>query len=86
MAFASGLSEPLGAAIAFLFLRPILTELMLGWLFSLIAGLMLYISFDELIPSSRQYGAYAALALRDTGGGGGDVHIHLYHVKTIYMS
>lgn len=57
----SGLSEPVGAGIAYLFLRlfandqGISPELM-GILFGGVAGIMVYISLDELLPTSRAYG------------------------------
>jgi ZIP family zinc transporter len=57
----SGLSEPVGAGIAYLFLRlfandqGISPELM-GILFGSVAGIMVYISLDELLPTSRAYG------------------------------
>ncbi|SFD00193.1 zinc transporter ZupT [Clostridium uliginosum] len=52
----SGLSEPLGALIAFLILKPFINDFLLGLIFAFVMGIMLYISFEELIPSSRQYG------------------------------
>ena len=54
--FLSGMAEPLGAFIAFLFLKPFINELVLGIVFAVVSGIMMYISFSELIPSSRQYG------------------------------
>lgn len=51
----SGLAEPLGAFIAFLFLRPYINETILSIVFALVAGIMLYISFAELIPTAREY-------------------------------
>ena len=65
--FLSGVAEPIGALIAFLVLKPFLSDLLLGILFSLVSGIMIYIALEELIPSSRQYGykkpaLYAALA------------------------
>ena len=60
--FLSGIAEPIGAALAWLLLGPVLTDTLMGALFALVAGIMLYISFEELIPSSRQYG-YNRLAL-----------------------
>ena len=51
----SGLSEPLGALIAYLFLAPIITKLFLGVIFSLIAGIMLHISLSELLPTALSY-------------------------------
>lgn len=52
----SGLSEPIGALLAFLLLRPFINEFLLGLIFAFVMGIMLYISFEELIPSSREYG------------------------------
>ncbi|MBW6409304.1 zinc transporter ZupT [Clostridium weizhouense] len=52
----SGLSEPLGAIISFLLLKPFINDFILGLIFAFVMGIMLYISFEELIPSSRQYG------------------------------
>ncbi len=61
-AFVSGLSEPVGALLAFLVFRPFLTLKLLAVMFSVIAGLMVYIVFDELLPSSWRYG-HARLSL-----------------------
>ncbi len=55
-AFLSGLSEPLGALLAMLLLRPFLTDAVLGFTFGVVAGIMLYISFDELIPAAYSGG------------------------------
>lgn len=54
--FLSGIAEPVGALLAWLLLAPILNDFIMGVLFAIVAGIMLYISFEELIPSSRQYG------------------------------
>lgn len=54
--FLSGISEPIGALLAFLLLRPFLTEALMGVVFALIAGIMVYIAVEELLPTSRQYG------------------------------
>ncbi|MBS5937227.1 zinc transporter ZupT [Clostridium sp.] len=51
----SGLAEPLGALVAFLFLRPYISEVILAITFALVAGIMLYIAFAELIPTARIY-------------------------------
>ena len=52
----SGLAEPAGAVLAAAFLYRFLDESVLGWLLSGVAGVMVYISLDELIPASRGYG------------------------------
>lgn len=54
--FLSGLAEPLGAIVGFLFLLPILTPTLLGIIYAMIAGIMIYISFEELIPTATKYG------------------------------
>jgi len=54
----SGAAEPVGAVFAFLFLAPYLTNTLLGLMFAGVAGIMIYISFDELLPTARQYGEH----------------------------
>lgn len=51
----SAISEPFGALLAYLFLRNVMNDLILGILFSIIAGIMLQISFCELLPTVRRY-------------------------------
>ena len=53
--FVSGLSEPLGAILTYLFLLPLVNDILLGLLFAVIAGIMLHISFTELLPTSSSY-------------------------------
>lgn len=55
-AFISGLAEPIGAVVGFFILLPLMGELTLGVTFGMVAGIMIYISFDELLPSARVYG------------------------------
>ncbi len=57
LSFLSGLSEPVGAVAGYLLLRPLLTPSTLGIVFALVAGIMVYISLDELLPTAREYGA-----------------------------
>ena len=64
-AFLSGMAEPLGALIAFLCLKPFINDLILGIIFAVVCGIMLYISLAELIPSSQKYG-YSKIALIST--------------------
>lgn len=56
--FASGLSEPLGALIGFLILMPFMSEVVYGVLFASVAGIMVFISLDELLPTAREYGEH----------------------------
>jgi len=59
----SGLSEPFGAVIAYMMLRVIfagntgiIPPHLMGILFGGVSGIMVYISLDELLPTSRAYG------------------------------
>lgn len=54
--FFSGMAEPLGALAAFWLLSPFMNNAVLGGVFALVAGIMIYVTVEELIPSSRQYG------------------------------
>lgn len=61
--FLSGMAEPVGAVIAYLVLRMFtaggsgaIPEQLMGILFGGVAGIMVYISVDELLPASRAYG------------------------------
>lgn len=51
----SGLAEPLGALVGMLVLMPFIGPSMLAILFALVAGIMIYISFDELLPMSERW-------------------------------
>lgn len=55
LSFLSGLSEPLGAIVAYLILMPYLTDTMFGIIFAGVAGIMVFISLDELLPAAREY-------------------------------
>lgn len=55
LTFISGMSEPLGAILAFLFLKPVINNTIMGALFAIIAGIMTYISIIELLPTALQY-------------------------------
>ena len=49
--FLAGIAEPIGAIITYALLRPFLTPIFLSYVFAFIAGIMVYLSFDELLPS-----------------------------------
>lgn len=53
--FMSGVSEPVGAGIAGLILLPFLTSALLGWVLAFVAGVMVAISIDELVPIAKSY-------------------------------
>ncbi len=54
----SGLAEPVGALIGFLILMPFLSATLLAILFAIVAGIMIYITFDELLPMAETYGQH----------------------------
>lgn len=56
--FLSGLSEPVGALVGYLILRPFINDTMFGIVFAMVAGIMVFISIDELLPSAREYGEH----------------------------
>lgn len=56
--FLSGMSEPIGALVGYLFLRNFFTDLTSGIIFALVAGIMVFISFDELLPAAKEYGEH----------------------------
>jgi ZIP family zinc transporter len=54
--FLSGLAEPLGAIFGYLLFRNLFGELFFGIIFALVAGIMVFISLDELLPAAQKYG------------------------------
>ncbi|MDD5044852.1 MAG: zinc transporter ZupT [Candidatus Omnitrophica bacterium] len=56
--FLSGFAEPAGAVIAILVLMPFLNPAVLSFILALVAGIMVFISFDELLPLSCQSEGY----------------------------
>lgn len=51
----SGLAEPLGAAIGYFLLAPYLSEAVFGAVFGVIAGIMVFLALDELLPAAKRY-------------------------------
>ena len=58
LSFLSGLAEPLGALIGYFVLRSIFNEATFGVIFASVAGIMVYISLDELLPTAEEYGEH----------------------------
>ena len=52
----SGLAEPVGAVLAYLVLTPFMTPTLMGCILAGVAGIMVFISIDELLPAAREYG------------------------------
>ena len=55
VSFFSGITEPLGAIIGYLILRPFFNDAVFGVLFGVISGIMIFISIEELLPMAREY-------------------------------
>ena len=58
LSFLSGLAEPVGAVIGYLILAPFLNDHVFGVIFGMIAGIMVFISLDELLPAAEEYGKH----------------------------
>ena len=58
LSFTSGLAEPVGALVGYLILMPFLSPVVFGILFAAVAGIMVFISLDELLPSAQEYGEH----------------------------
>ncbi len=58
LSFLSGLAEPVGAVAAYLVLLPFMSPVLLGCVFAAVAGIMVFISLDELLPAAQEYGEH----------------------------
>ena len=58
LSFLSGLAEPVGALVGYLILLPFFTPVVFGILFAGVAGIMVFISMDELLPSAQEFGEH----------------------------
>ncbi|MBI5532662.1 MAG: zinc transporter ZupT [Deltaproteobacteria bacterium] len=54
--FLSGLAEPAGALAGYVLLRAFISEAAMGTVHAAVAGIMVFISLDQLIPNAHQYG------------------------------
>jgi len=72
LSFLSGLAEPIGAFMAYLVLMPFLTpdnvDIIFGAVMAGVAGIMVFISLDELLPSAEEYGEHHLAIYGLTGG------------------
>lgn len=64
----SGLAEPLGAAVGYLMLRPVLGPETLGYAFAAIAGVMVFVGVDKLLPTALATGRHEATVYGAVGG------------------
>ena len=53
--FLSGMAEPIGGVVGFIIIKTLFPTMCIGILFSLVAGIMTYISLDTLLPLSKDY-------------------------------
>lgn len=58
LSFLSGLAEPIGALIGYLLLKQFIGDALFGFVFAGVAGIMVYISLDELLPTAEEYGEH----------------------------
>lgn len=58
LSFLSGLAEPIGALLGFFILRTFFNQITFGVIFAGVAGIMIYISLDELLPTAEEYGEH----------------------------
>ena len=56
--FLSGLAEPVGAMIGYFLLFRFFNDVVFGLLFAVVAGIMVFISLDELLPTAEKYGEH----------------------------
>ena len=64
----SGLAEPLGALAGYFLLRPFISDTLMGIVFAMVAGIMVYISIDELLPTAEKYGRHHVTIWGFVGG------------------
>lgn len=58
LSFLSGLAEPVGALLGYFFLLPYFNGITFGVTFAIVAGIMVFISLDELLPTAEKYGEH----------------------------
>lgn len=56
--FLSGMAEPIGALVGYFLLRNFFNDLSFGIIFAMVAGIMVFISLDELLPAAKEYGEH----------------------------
>ncbi|MDN5688102.1 MAG: zinc transporter ZupT [Brachybacterium sp.] len=61
LATMTGLAEPVGAVIGFLLLAPLLNGGAMGAILAGVAGVMVFVSLDELLPAAEETGEHHAV-------------------------
>lgn len=65
----SGLAEPLGALVAAVLVSYFIPRELFGLLFGLVAGMMVFLSLDELLPAAQRYASNTHHVLYGVSGG-----------------
>jgi len=58
LSFLSGLAEPVGAVVGYFVLYRYFSDVVFGIVFASVAGIMVFISLDELLPTAEKYGEH----------------------------
>ncbi|MDR2813482.1 MAG: zinc transporter ZupT [Prevotellaceae bacterium] len=66
--FLSGMAEPVGGLIGYFLLLPFLSPCSLGLVMAGVAGIMVFVSVDELIPAAERYGEHHYAIFGFVGG------------------
>ncbi|MCK5197366.1 MAG: zinc transporter ZupT [Spirochaetales bacterium] len=66
--FISGLAEPVGALLGYFLLRSLFNDAAFGFIFAGVAGIMVYISLDELLPTAEKFGEHHVAIFGLIGG------------------
>ncbi len=56
--FASGVAEPVGALLGYFVVLRFVSDLTFGVIFASVAGIMVFISLDQLLPTAQKYGEH----------------------------
>jgi ZIP family zinc transporter len=63
ISLASGLAEPVGALVGYVFLGSVLNDAVMGLVFASVAGVMIYICLDELLPTAQRMASHHHLMI-----------------------
>ncbi len=66
--FLSGLAEPIGGILGYFLLSTIFKDSFMGIILAAVAGIMVYISLDELLPTAERYGKHHVAIIGVIGG------------------
>ncbi len=56
--FLSGLAEPVGAIVGYFLFLQFFSEALIGIVYAAIAGIMVFIALDQLLPAAEEYGSH----------------------------